>query len=342
MLSFDAVRASESEMLRRTFIVLVGATAGLPFTARGQQQAIPVIGYLGAGSANVRIGIVDAFRQGLSENGYVEGRNVAIEYRWAEGRTERFPALAAELVARPVDVIVTVGGTLAAQAAQRATPTIPIVFQSVGDPVAEGLVASLARPGGNITGLSFFAAELTGKRLELLKQAAPETKLIALLIKPDSMPDAAREARIREAKGSARALGVGLRVVEARGPEDFDQAFSEMSEARADALTVFATPVYFLALQRIAALAANNRLPAISESRDFADVGGLMTYGPNLADLARRAGVYAAKILKGAKPADLPVEQPTKFELVINVKTAKALGLTVPQSLLARADEVIE
>ena len=329
-------------MQRRTFIGLVGAAAGFPFAAHAQQKAMPLVGYLGAGSPNARVWIPDAFRQGLSENGYVEGRNVAIEYRWAEGKTERFPALAAELVARRVDVIVTFGGTLSAQAAQRATTSVPIVFASVGDPVAEGLVASLARPGGNITGLSFFAAELVGKRLELLQQAAPEIKLIALLIKPDSMPDDARQLRLRAADTSARALGLGLRVVEAWGPEDFDRAFSEMSEARADALTVFLTQVYSLALRRITELAANSRLPAISESRDFADAGGLMAYGPNIADLARRTGVYAAKILKGAKPADLPVEQPTKIELIINLKTAKAIGLTVPPSLLARADEVIE
>ena len=332
----------ESEMQRRTFIGLVGAAAGLPFAAHAQPKTMPVVGYLGAGSPNARVWIPDAFRQGLSENGYVEGRNVAIEYRWAEGKTERFPALAAELVARRVDVIVTFGGTLSAQAAQRATTSVPIVFASVGDPVAEGLVASLARPGGNITGLSFFAAELVGKRLELLKQAAPEIKLIALLIKPDSMPDAAREARIREAEASARALGVGLRVIEARGPEEFDRAFSAISQARADALTVFLTPVYGFALRRIAELAANNRLPAISEIRDFADAGGFMAYGPNIADLSRRAGIYAAKILKGARPADLPVEQPTKFELVINLKAAKALGLTLSPLLLSQADEIIE
>src|SRR5436305_2981719 len=297
-------------MRRRDFLSTFAASAALlsPAASAQQQKLLPVIGYLGAGWPDARVWVADAFRQGLMENGYVEGRNVAIEYRWAEGKTERFPELAAELVVRRVDVIVTFGGTLSAQAAQRATTSVPIVFQAVGDPVAEGLVASLARPSGNITGLSFFAAELVGKRLELLKQAAPETKLIALLIKPDSIPDDARELRLRAADASARALGVGLRVVEARGPEDFGRAFSEMSEARADALTVFMTPVYGLALRRIAELAANNRLPAISESRDFGDAGGLMAYGPNFADLSRRAGIYAAKILKGAKPADLPIE----------------------------------
>jgi putative ABC transport system substrate-binding protein len=222
---------SRGRMRRRDFLSTFATGAALLSpTARAQQQkSKPVIGYLGAGGPDARVWLVDAFRQGLSENGYVEGRDLTIEYRWAEGKTDRFPALAAELVARNVDVIVTFGGTLSAQAAQRATTRVPIVFQSVGDPVAEGIVTNLARPGGNITGLSFFAPELIGKRLELLKQAAPETKLIALLIKPDALPDAAREIRLREADASARVLGVGLRVIEARGPDEFDRAFGEIS-----------------------------------------------------------------------------------------------------------------
>jgi putative tryptophan/tyrosine transport system substrate-binding protein len=331
-------------MRRRDLMALLAGSAALwPLAGRAQQRKpMPAIGYLGAGSLDSRVAVVDAFRQGLSENGYVEGRNLTIEYRWAQGKLDRFPALAAELVALKMDVIVTAGGTLAALATQRATPTIPIVFSAVGDPVAERLVASLARPGGDITGLSFFAPDLAGKRLELLKQAVPGAGLIALLYKPDAMPDDAREARLREAHAAVRALGVRLKVVEARGPEEFDRAFAEMFEARADALTVWATPIFILERQRIADLAARNRLPAISEFREFADEGGLMAYGPNIADLSRRAGIYTAKILKGAKPADLPVEQPTKFELVINLKTARALGLTVPPTLLARADEVIE
>jgi len=281
------------------------------------------------------------FQQELQQLGWSVGGNLRIEYRWAAGDRARYGTYAAELVALAPDAILAVT-TSAVAALQAASSTIPIVFASVIDPIGAGLVASLARPGGNMTGLSFFTPELIGKRMELLKQVAPETKLIALLIKPDSMPDEAREVRLREAEASARALGIGLRVVEARGPEDFDRAFSEMSEARADALSVLLTPVYSLAMRRITELAAKNRLPAVSEARDFADSGGLMAYGPSFAELARRAGIYAAKILKGAKPADLPVEQPTKFELIINLKTAKALGLTVPQSLLARADEVIE
>ena len=328
-------------MRRRAFLAALGGTTALkPFAALAQQRAMPVIGYLGLSAPGLPG--TAGFRQGLSETGYVEGRNITIEYRWAEGKPERFPALAAELVALKVDVIVTAGGTAAALAARRATTTVPIVFASVGDPVAEGLVASLARPGGNVTGLSFFASELVGKRLELLKQIVPEAGLIALLFKPDSMPDRAREARLKEADAAARALGVRLQVVEARGPEDFDRAFSEMSEVHASALTIWVTPVFSVSWRRLAELAAKNRLPAVSETREFVDDGGLMSYGPSLSDLYRRAASYVDKILKGAKPADLPVEQPTKFELVINMKTAKALGLTVPQSLLARADEVIE
>jgi putative ABC transport system substrate-binding protein len=329
-------------MRRRSFITLLGGVASWPLAAKAQQKAMPVVGYLGIGSPDSRVSILNAFREGLNQTGYVEGRNVAIEYRWAGGDTERFGALAAELVALKLDVLVAAGGTLAAQAAMRATSTLPIVFTTVGDPVAEGIVASLARPGGNITGLSFFAPELVGKRLELLKQAVPEAGVIAVLFKPDSMPEHAKQARLNEAETSARDLGVRLQIVEARGPADFDRAFSEMSKARAGALTVWATPVFALEARRIAELAAKHRLPAMSESREFAGDGGFMSYGPILADLHRRAAGYVAKILNGAKPADLPVEQPTRFELVINLKTAKALGLTVPQSLLARADEVIE
>ena len=329
-------------MNRRDLFILGSTAIAWPLAARAQQKAMPVIGFISSGLPNWRHPSVAGFHQGLNETGYIEGRNIAVEYRWAEGKPERFPALAAELVALKVDVIVTHGGTLAALAAKRATTTIPVVFASVGDPVAEGLVDSLARPGGNVTGLSVVAPELIGKRLELLKQAVPGASLIAFLLKPDSMPDRAREARLKEAEASARALGVRLQIVEARGPEDFDRAFSEMSKARADALTVLATPVFIFAQRRLVDLAAENRLPAVSEFREFVDDGGLMSYGSSFADLSRRAATYVDKIFKGAKPADLPVEQPTKFELVINLKTAKALGLTLPQSLLARADEVIE
>jgi len=301
-----------------------------------------VIGLLGFGPPDPDAPSVAAFRQGLRELGYVEDRNILIEYRWAEGKPERFPVLAAELVALKVDVIVTAGGTLAVLAAKRATATLPIVFGAVGDPVAEGLVSSLARPGSNVTGLSIVTTDLVGKWLDLLKQVVPGVSLVALLLKPDSMPDSAKEVRLKEAAVSARALGVQLQVIEARGPADFDRAFSDMSEKGAGALVVLSTPAFNIERQRIVDLAAKNRLPTVYAFRTYVDIGGLMSYGPNIVDLYRRAAGYVDKILKGAKPSDLPVEQPTKFELVINLKTANALGLTVPPTLLAQADDVIE
>ena len=254
-----------------------------------------------------------AFRQGLRELGYIEGRNIVIEYRWAEGNTDLFPALADELVAFKVDVIMTAGGTLGALAAKQATTTLPIVFGVVGDPIAEGLVTSLARPGDNVTGLSNVTNDLVGKWLELLKQVVPAVSLIAVLWKPDSMPEHAKEVRLKEADVSARALGVQLQVVEARGPADFDMAFSEMSAKRAGALVVLTTLVFDIERQRIVDLAAKNRLPTVYATRNYVDAGGLMSYGPNFPDLHRRAATYVDKILKGAKPSDLPVEQPTKF-----------------------------
>ncbi len=332
-------------MDRRTFVVSAIAILAAPLVGEAQQAAkIPRIGFL---ALNLAAGshVPEAFRQGLRDLGYVEGRNVVIEHRDAEGKPERFPALAAELVALKVDVIVTSGGTAAALAAKQATTTLPIVFASVGDPVGEGLVSSLARPGGNVTGLSVVVPELVGKSLELLKQAVPGVSRVAILLKPDSMPDRARKERLETAEVAARALGVRLQVVEARGPENFDRAFSDMTRARTDALDalfVLGTPVFTFERRRLVNLVAKNRLPAVYSWREFVEVGGLMSYGPDLGDLSRRAATYVDKILKGAKPGDLPVEQPTKFELVINMRTAKALGLTIPQSLLLRADEVIE
>jgi putative ABC transport system substrate-binding protein len=283
-----------------------------------------------------------AFRQGLIESGYAEGQSVTVHYRWAEGNPERFPALAAELVMLKVHVIVTAGGTLAAIAAKRATATIPIVFTAVGDPVEEGLVANLARPGGNVTGFSVTLPDLIGKFLELIKEAVPGASRVALLLKPDAMPDRAREARLKQADASARALGVKLLVFEAREREDFSAVFSDMSKARADALVVWPTPLFQLERRRLSDLAAGHRLPAVFPFKNYVEAGGLMSYGPNPPDLSRRAAIYIGKILKGTKPSDLPVEQPTKFELVINLKTANALGIVFPPSLLARADEVIE
>ena len=327
-------------MKRREFITGIGAAAAWPIVARAQQKSMPVIGFLGSAEPGVLAMV--AFRQGLRELGYVEGSNIQIEYRWAEGKMERLPALAAELVARKVDVILTAGGTAAALAAKQATTTVPIVFGVVGDPIAEGLVSSLARPGGNVTGLSNVTNDLIGKWLELLKQVVPGISLIAVLMKPDSMPEEARKVRLRELAVAGQALGMQLQVVEARGPADFDRAFSEMSAKGAGALLVLATPVFDIERQRIVDLAAKNRLPSVYASKNYVESGGLMCYGPNLADLHRRAASYVDKILKGAKPTDLPVEQPTKFELVINRKTANALGLTVPPALLAQADDVIE
>src|SRR5947209_14246345 len=329
-------------MRRREFITLLGgATVARPLSVRAQQPAMPVIGYLGIGSPDTEVSLA-AFRQGLSEAGYAEGQNVTIHYRWAEGSAERFPARAAELFRLKVHVILTAGGTLAAIAAKRATATIPIVFTAVGDPVEEGLVASLARPGGNVTGLSVTLPDLIGKFLELLKEAVPGASRVALLLKPDAMPDRTREVRLKEADASARALGLKLQFFEARRREDFDRVFSDMSKAGAGALVVWPTPVFQLERRRLADLAAEHRLPAVFPNKNYVDAGGLMSYGPNFPDLNRRAAIYVGKILKGTKPSDLPVEQPTKFELVINLKTAKALGLTVPPTLLARADEVIE
>ena len=331
-------------MIRTVFaLILALGVLAAPLSGAAQQaDKIARIGYLAlnlaAGDPRVR----EAFHQGLRDLGYVEGRNLLIEYRDAEGKTERFPALAAELVALKVDVIVTAGGTLGALAAKQATRTLPVVFTAVGDPVTEGLVTSLARPGGNVTGLSPVSQELVGKSLELLKQAVPGVSRVAFLLKPDAMPDRAKKDRLKAADVAARALGVRLQVVEARGPEDFDRAFSDMTRARAGALAVLATPAFDIERRRLVDLAAKNRLPTMYSYRGYVEAGGLMSYGPDLADLFRSAATYVDKILKGAKPGDLPVEQPTKFELVINLKTAKALGLTIPPAVLARADEVIQ
>jgi putative ABC transport system substrate-binding protein len=324
---------------------IIGAiTLGLvvaPLAAEAQPVARMVrIGLLELDVAAEEPRSREAFFQGLRDLGYVEGRNLVIEYRDAAGKVERFPALAGELVALKVDVIVTAGGTLAAQAAKQATTTLPIVFASVGDPVAEGLVTSLARPGGNLTGSSAVFPELVGKWLEVLKQAVPGVSRVALLLKPDSLPDRAKKDRLTAADVAARALGMRLQVVEARGPEEFERAFSDMTRERAEALVVWATPVFNLERGRLAQLAAKNRLPAVYSFRTYVDAGGLMSYGPDRPAMFRRTAIYVDKILKGAKPGDLPVEQPTKFEL-INLRAAKTLRLTVPQSLLGRADEVI-
>jgi putative tryptophan/tyrosine transport system substrate-binding protein len=329
-------------MERRTFMaMLTGGIVVAPLAAEAQQAAkVARIGYL---ATNLEAGshVPEAFLQGLRDLGYVEGRNLVIEYRSAEGKPERLPALAAELVALKVDLIVA-PNTPAALAAKHATRTLPIVFVGAGEPVTSGLVTSLARPGGNVTGLSVLSTELVGKWLELLKQAVPGVNRVAALWQPGAMDERTDKDMLKGAEVAARALGVRLQFVEARGPADFERAFSDMTRERAGALTVRPAPMFIIERRRLVDLAAKNRLPAVYAWREFVDAGGLMAYGPNLADLYRRAATYADKILKGTKPGDLPVEQPTKFELVINLKTAKALGLTIPPSVLGRADQVIE
>jgi putative tryptophan/tyrosine transport system substrate-binding protein len=327
---------------RRAFLaILTGGVLAGPVATGAQPAAKTVrVGCLEIGGDNPRNW--EAFLQGLRDLGYVEDRNLQVDYRDAKGKPDRFPALAAELVALKVDVIVTFGGTLAALAAKRATTTIPIVFHVVGDPVADGLVASLAQPRGNVTGFSNLHPELVGKLFELLRQAVPGVRRVAFLLKPDAAPERTMQRFRTEADVAAQALGIQLEVVEARGPGDFDRAFQEMSRARAGGLVVLNTPIFGTHRRRLADLAAKNRLPTVISGKVFVEAGGLISYGPDFVDLARRAATYVDKIVKGARPADLPVEQPTKFELVINLKTAKALGLTIPQLLLSRADEVIQ
>jgi len=328
---------------RRAFLsVIAGGLLAAPLATEAQQAAkIARIGYLSLDAAT-SAGNREAFLQGLRDLDYVEGRNVVIQYRDAEGKPERLPALAAELVALKVDVILA-GGTLHALAAKQATRILPIVF-AAAEPVSSGLVTSLARPGGNVTGVSVFTQEeLVGKRLELLKLAVPGVSRVAVLWQPGGYGgERAEKDMLKGAEVAARALGVRVQFVEARGPADLDGAFSEMTGARAGALTVVTSSMFFNERRRLVGLAAKNRLPAVYGGREFVDAGGLIGYGLNTSALFRHAATYVDKILKGAKPGDLPIEQPTKFELMINLKTAKALGLTISPSLLQRADQVIE
>ena len=329
-------------MRRRDFMTLVAGASVVAWPSAAQaQQAVKMarIGYLASNLANQ--GPLDAFRQGLRDVGYVEGRNVVIEYRDAQGKLDPLPALAAELVALKVDVIVA-SSTAAALAARQATTIVPIVFATVPDPVATGLVASLARPGGNVTGLSNLNADLVGKCLEYFTQAVPAARRIAILWQPGAFGEHTEKEMLKAAEVAARVLGIELQFVEARGPADIDKAFSEITGARADAVAVLVSGMLLGERQRLVDLAARNRLPVIYTFRELVDAGGLMSYGTSLADLFRRAASYVDKILKGTKPADLPVEQPIKLELVINLKTAQVLGLTVPPTLLAHADQVIE
>ena len=326
-------------MRRRTLVSLFGsAIASWPFAARAQQKATLVIGFLLNSTPNLVALNLAAFRQGLGETGYVEGQKLTIEYRSAEGRFDRLPALAAELVERKVDMIV-VAGSPGAHAAKNATSTIPIVFVTNVDPVGDGLVASLARPGGNLTGVSFLTAELNPKRFELLSELVPQAKVIALLVNP-SIP--LTEHMMRDVQEAARAKGVLLHTLKASTESEIDAAFASLVQRQAGALVVSADPFFNSRREQLVALAARYAVPAVYEWREIATAGGLISYGPSLPASFHEAGVYAGKILKGAAPADLPVVQPTAFELVINLKTAKALGLTIPPSILSRADEVIE
>jgi putative tryptophan/tyrosine transport system substrate-binding protein len=328
-------------MRRRDLIVMIGGTAVVrPLVARAQQQvAMPVIGWLSLAREPIAQA-VDAFRQGLSEIGYAEGRNLAIEYRGAGGQYDRLPALAAELVHRQVTVVVTSGSTAPALAAKAATTTIPIVFVAGGDPVRVGLVSSLSRPGGNVTGVTFIASSLTPKLLELLDQLVPGAAAIAALVNP-YYPDV--DLQLREIQDAAGAIKQQILVVRAGTEGDIDAAFAALAQERADALLVANDPFFVNRRNQIAALAARHAIPVIYSAREYVvEAGGLISYGASIADAFRQGGIYTGRILKGTRPADLPVLQPTKFELVINLKTAKALGLTVPPSLLARADEVIE
>jgi putative ABC transport system substrate-binding protein len=328
-------------MRRRQFITLLGGAAVVwPFAARAQQKAMPVVGYLSSASpATYPPAYVAAFRQGLSETGYVEGKNVFIEYRWAEDHYDRLPALAGDLAARQANVIATTGGIVSALAAKGVTSTIPIVFAMGDDPVSAGVVASFARPGGNITGISFFAVELGAKLFELATELTASAASIGILVNPKRPT---YEAVLKAVETAARAKGRQLLVLDASAERDFEQLFATLAEARAGALVVTSDPLYLDRRERLVALATSHAIPTVYAWREYIAAGGLISYGPSLAGAYRQVGIYAGKILMGEKPADLPVQQPTTFELVINLKTAKALGLTVPQSILARADEVIE
>jgi putative tryptophan/tyrosine transport system substrate-binding protein len=324
---------------RRDFISLLGGAAAWPLAARAQQPGkMPVIGFLSSAAAGLFTDRVRAFRLGLSETGHIEGRNVAIEYRWAEGQNDRLPALAADLVRRQVTVIAAAGG-LSARAAKAATPTVPIAFWIEGDPIEVGLVASLNRPGNNLTGVTTLGAELGAKRLELLHEVAPRATAVAALVDPSTLTAV---TLTRDLEAAARTLGLQLHVQHANTERDFGPAFATLIERRAGGLVIGPGPLFSSRSEELAALALRHRMPSVFQLREFAAAGGLMSYGGSTIDSYRQVGVYAGRILNGEKPADLPVEQATKVDLIINLKTAMALGIDVPPTLLARADEVIE
>jgi putative ABC transport system substrate-binding protein len=327
-------------MDRRTFIgSIAGGLLGVPIAARAQKSAIPVIGLLISAGVGENSYVMVALRRGLSETGYVEGKNVAIEFRRAEGHYDQLPALAADLVSRHVAILVTFGGSISARAAKTATSTIPIVFVGVSDPVGVDLVESLGRPGGNVTGVSILSAPLGAKRVELLHEMVPKATVIALLVNPDNQ---GAEASARHSQEATRSLGLQLHILRVRSEQDFDVAFATLVQLRVGALVVMSDIFLSSRGKLIAGLAVRHAVPTMFEARDSVAAGGLMSYGTNLSETYRQVGIYTGRILNGAKPADLPVLQPTTFELVINRRTAKALGLTIPQSVLARADEVIE
>jgi putative tryptophan/tyrosine transport system substrate-binding protein len=328
-------------MRRREFITLLGGTAAAwPLAAHGQQSAMPVVGFLGARSPDTDAEAVTAFRRGLSETGYIEAQNVTLEYRWAEGLYGRLPALASEFVHRQVALIVANGGVATALAAKSATTTIPIVFVIGVDPVSSGLIVSLNRPGGNITGVTVMAAALAGKRLELLRELAPNANVFAVLVNPNNPPFT--EPELREVHIAAGTLGLQPRIVNAATESEIDAAFATMAQMQGAAVLISADPFFTTRLRQLIALAARYALPAMYYNREYVTAGGLMSYGGSLIEAHRHVGIYAGRILKGAKAADLPVQQSAKVDVAINLKTAKALGLTVPTTLLALADEVIE
>jgi putative tryptophan/tyrosine transport system substrate-binding protein len=330
-----------SDIRRREFITLIGgAAAAWPLAARAQQPAMPVIGFLHPQSPEVFAEPLRGFRQGLKDTGYSEGENVAIDYRWADNQVDRLPALAGDLVRKQVAVIVATGGSASALAAKAATTTIPIVFNVGDDPVRLGLVPSLSRPGGNLTGVNFLTVELAGKRLELLREVVPDAARVAVLVNPTNPATAA--STLTGVEAAARAMRLQLQVLNASNGREIDAAFATLIRERVDALLVGSGPPFTSRSVQLTQWAARNAIPAIYSGRQYAEVGGLMSYGASLRDAYRQVGVYAGRVLNGAKPADLPVVQSTKFELVINAQTARMLGLTVPPSLLATADEVIE
>ena len=324
---------------RRELIAALGSAATWPLAARAQQAAMPAIGFIRTTTPDDSVKLVEAFRRGLGEVGYVEGRNVVIEYRYAQGQIDRLPALAADLVARRVAVLAATGGTVSARAAKAATTTIPVVFTTGDDPIKTGLVASLSRPGGNLTGVSVFGARLGAKRLALLHELIPAADTVAILLNPKN-PDSEDEAK--DVQEAARALGIQILVLNAGTENEIDAAFKKLVEQRVRAVMLGADTFFTSQRARIATLSTYLRIPTADSVREFPEAGGLASYGASLAGIYRQAGIYVGRILKGDKPADLPVQLPTAFEFVINLKTAKALGLEVPPSLSARADEVIE